>query len=175
MVTTTKRTKKTAKKAPLKKSQKEKVMAQQTETTVQETAAKAPQKYNVMTKKVKAESKKAPAKQSAAMESSATISGITKEYLGNKNICKTTFRLPVIAAPNAKRVYIVGDFNNWSINANRMKKHKNGAYTVQLDLEPGREYHFRYLIDENKWENDWKADKYVKSPYGDSDNSVVVL
>ncbi len=56
-----------------------------------------------------------------------------------------------------------------------MKKLKRGDYTIKLDLEPEREYQFRYLIDELKWENDWKADKYVKNPYGDSDNSVVIV
>ncbi len=56
-----------------------------------------------------------------------------------------------------------------------MKKAQNGDYTITLDLTPGKEYHFRYLIDESKWENDWNADKYVRSPYGDSDNSVVIV
>jgi hypothetical protein len=51
-----------------------------------------------------------------------------------------------------------------------MKKMKNGSFTITLDLEPGREYQFRYLIDDVVWENDWNADKYTKSPYGDSDN-----
>jgi hypothetical protein len=56
-----------------------------------------------------------------------------------------------------------------------MRKLKRGDYTIKLDLEPEREYQFRYLIDELKWENDWEADKYVKNPYGDSDNSVVIV
>ncbi len=100
---------------------------------------------------------------------------IKKEFLKTKNVCRVTFRLQKAAAPDAKSVYIVGDFNNWDIHANSMKKRKNEDYTITLDLEPGREYQFRYLIDESKWENDWKADKYVKSPYGDSDNSVVTV
>ena len=86
-----------------------------------------------------------------------------------------TFRLPKIAAPHAKSVCLVGDFNNWSIHANPMKKLRNGDYTITLDLETGREYQFRYFIDELEWENDWNADKYVESPYGDSDNSVVIV
>ncbi|HVO85402.1 MAG TPA: isoamylase early set domain-containing protein [Syntrophobacteria bacterium] len=102
-------------------------------------------------------------------------SGIMKEYLKNDQACKVTFRLPRIAAPDAKRICIVGDFNNWSIHAHPMKKLKNGDYTITVELEAGREYQFRYLIDEVRWENDWQADKYVRSPYGDSDNSVVVL
>jgi hypothetical protein len=101
--------------------------------------------------------------------------GIKKEFLKTKNVCRVTFRLPKAAAPDAKSVYIVGDFNNWDIHANPMKKRKNEYYTISFDLESGREYQFRYLIDESKWENDWKADKYVKSPYGDSDNSVVTV
>jgi hypothetical protein len=31
------------------------------------------------------------------------------------------------------------------------------------------------LIDETKWENDWHADKYVPTPYGNAENSVVVV
>ncbi|MFQ5712702.1 MAG: isoamylase early set domain-containing protein [Candidatus Scalinduaceae bacterium] len=100
--------------------------------------------------------------------------GIKKVYLRGRHVCKVTFRLPKVAAPDAKSVCIVGDFNNWNIHANPMKKLKNGDYAIALDLEPGREHLFRYLIDESKWANDWNADKYVKSPYGDSDNSFVV-
>ncbi len=56
-----------------------------------------------------------------------------------------------------------------------MKKLKDGDYSIKLDLETGRAYQFRYLIDEVKWENDWNADKYVRSVYGDCDNSVVIV
>ncbi|MBN2468146.1 MAG: isoamylase early set domain-containing protein [Deltaproteobacteria bacterium] len=100
---------------------------------------------------------------------------IKKKYLTSKDLCKVTFRLPRIAAPDAHRVCIVGEFNNWNIYANPMKRLKNGNYTITLDLEPGREYQFRYLIDDSRWENDWNADKYVKSPYGGADNSVVAV
>ncbi len=107
---------------------------------------------------------------------------VEKKVLETKKPCRITFRLPRItfrlpkvAAPGAMSVCVVGDFNNWNIHENPMKKLKNGDYTIKLDLEPGREYQFRYLIDELKWENDWNADKYVRSPYGDSDNSVVIV
>jgi FixJ family two-component response regulator len=108
-------------------------------------------------------------------EATATGTEIKKVYVKGKNMCKVTFKLPSIAAIDANRVCIVGDFNSWDISANPMKKLKNGNYTTTLQLEPGRQYQFRYLIDESKWENDWNADKYVKNPFGDSDNSVVVL
>lgn len=100
--------------------------------------------------------------------------GIKKQYLKRRKTCKVTFRLPRIAAPDAKAVCIVGDFNGWSIYASPMKRLRTGDFTITLEVEPGREYQFRYLIDEDRWENDWNADKYVKSPYG-SDNSVVIV
>ena len=113
-------------------------------------------------------------KKTTAEKSTTTSGGIKKENVKTRNICRVTFRLPKIAASDAKSVCIVGDFNNWNIHANPMKKLKNGDYTIKLDLEPRKEYQYRYFIDESKWENDWNADKYVKSLYGDSDNSVVM-
>lgn len=85
---------------------------------------------------------------------------VEKKFLKAKKACKITFRLPKAAAPDAKGVCIVGDFNNWNTHANPMKKLKDGDYSIKLDLEPGREYQFRYLIDdESKWENNKNADK----------------
>lgn len=119
--------------------------------------------------------RKTVSKKPAAKSETAPKSGIIKEYLKKGQACKVTFRLPRIAASDAKSVCIVGDFNNWSIHSHPMRKLKSGDYTITLELEPGREYQFRYFIDEIRWENDWQADKYVRSPYGDSDNSVVIV
>ncbi|MCR4291233.1 MAG: isoamylase early set domain-containing protein [Candidatus Scalindua sp.] len=98
--------------------------------------------------------------------------GIEKEFLGD--ICRVTFRLPESAAPDADSVCVVGDFNGWDRSENPMEKTGNGDYVVRLDLERGKEYQFRYLIDGTKWENDWDADRYVQNTYGDSDNSLVI-
>jgi 1,4-alpha-glucan branching enzyme len=133
------------------------------------------QKQRAAAKTAKTAAKKKSVEKSVSKETTVMSVGINKEYLKSRKTCKVTFRLPRIAATDAKSVCIVGDFNNWNLYANPMKKLKNGNYTVTLELKPGREYQFRYLIDESKWENDWNADKYVKSPYGDSDNSVVVV
>ncbi len=129
---------------------------------------------NTDKKKPNASSAKESA-QRTVKKSKASTGGIKKEYLKTKNICKVTFRLPRAAVVDGNLVYIVGDFNNWDTNANPMKKLKNGDHTIKLDLEPGREYQYRYFIDNGTWENDWQADKYIPTPYGDSDNSVVVV
>ncbi|UCE07270.1 MAG: isoamylase early set domain-containing protein [bacterium] len=63
----------------------------------------------------------------------------------------------------------------WDTKAIPLKKLKNGSFTVTIDLETERGYQFRYLIDGKIWENDWEADKYVPTHFGDSDNSVVII
>ena len=100
---------------------------------------------------------------------------IKKQYLKSKPVCKVTFRLPGEAAGSAESANIVGEFNDWNIYDSPMKKLKNGSFTLTIDLEPNREYQFRYLLDDKIWENDGEADMYVPNPYGDSENSVVVL
>jgi len=100
---------------------------------------------------------------------------IKKIYLKSRNACKVTFRMSKEAVPDAQQICLVGDFNEWNILANPMKRLKSGDFTMQVELQPGCDYQFRYHIDNSRWENDWQADKYVLNPFGDSDNSVVVV
>ena len=98
---------------------------------------------------------------------------ISKKFLKSKPVCKATFTLPVEAAPEAENVKIVGDFNEWNLEDGiKMKKQKNGIFKAIVDLEAGKEFQFRYLIDGEAWENYWEADAYVATPFG-SENSVV--
>ncbi len=100
--------------------------------------------------------------------------GFKKQYLKSGNSCRVTFRLPKDAAPKAHKVAIVGDFNDWNLSKTRMKKLKNGDYSITLSLHSKREYRFRYLIDDNRWENDWGADKYIPNPFGCDDSVIIV-
>ena len=80
--------------------------------------------------------------------------------------------MPTEAVQGAKKVVLVGDFNDWDAEAGiKMKKQKN-VYKTTVELETGKEYEFRYLLDGETWENDWAADKYVATPFG-VENSVV--
>ncbi len=123
------------------------------------------------TKKPATESSKASVR---AGKQKAEPLGIRKEYSKSHKVCHATFRLPGEAAPKARKVTLVGDFNGWDKETTRLQKLDNGDFTVTLELDPGREYRFRYLIDGKIWENDWRADKYVKNPYGDEDSVVCV-
>jgi len=88
--------------------------------------------------------------------------------------CKVTFTLPKEATMGASDVKLVGEFNKWNINnAIKMKKVKSNFEAV-VDLPVGRDYQFRYLINDTIWENDWNADNYVATPFG-VDNSVVYV
>ena len=101
---------------------------------------------------------------------------LSKQYLKSKPICKVTFSLPADAVSDAKQVALLGDFNNWnSKEATTLKKQKDGSYKATLELEPGKEYQFRYCIDGEKWMNDSDADKYVPAGVASEENSVVTL
>ena len=95
---------------------------------------------------------------------------LTKKFLKSKPVCKVTFQLPKDV--EAKQVSVAGDFNNWDTSAAPLKKTK-GIWKTTLDLEQGREYQFRYFVNEGEWHNDEAADKYTPNNV-DGDNSVVV-
>jgi 1,4-alpha-glucan branching enzyme len=101
-------------------------------------------------------------------------SGIKKQYLKSRPVCKVTFRLPSDGALTAETVTLAGEFNNWDKLATPMKRQKNGDFMVTVELDKDREYRFRYCIDGEKWENDWCADRYEPNPFGGHDSIVVV-
>jgi hypothetical protein len=53
-----------------------------------------------------------------------------------------------------------------------MRRDADGGFSVTVELEVGRAYRFRYLLDGVRWENDWAADAYVPNSYGEDDSVV---
>ncbi|HET6566470.1 MAG TPA: isoamylase early set domain-containing protein [Rhodothermales bacterium] len=91
----------------------------------------------------------------------------------NGKSVKVTFELPADVAENG--VAVVGDFNDWSNSKHKMKlDKKRSVWTKTISLKPGQTYQFRYLVDENNWRNDERADRYEPSPYF-SENGVIEL
>ena len=99
---------------------------------------------------------------------------LKKTFSKDKMTCNVTFTVSAEAAQGAKKINIAGDSNSWRRTDPPMKQGKDGSFSVKLALDVGKEYQFRYLLDGYKWENDWKADKYIPAPYSNADNSVVV-
>jgi hypothetical protein len=84
---------------------------------------------------------------------------------------RVTFRLPNVN--RAERICLVGEFNAWCPTANPL--YADGDHLVtEIVVPAGRVYRFRYLLDGDRWENDWAADDYVPNEFG-GDDSVVDL
>jgi hypothetical protein len=101
---------------------------------------------------------------------------LRKRYVKSRQVCKVTFELPGAQLPEgveAESVHLVGEFNDWDLTAAPMSPRKDGTFSLTLELQPGRAYQFRYLVNGKQWCNDWHADAYVLGGYG-ADNCVVV-
>jgi len=86
--------------------------------------------------------------------------------------CRVTFSLP--AEVQAQEVCLCGDFNEWNETAQPLKRRKDGSFAVTLSLKAGHEYRFRYLLDGERWENDWEADAYAPNEFGSEDSLLHV-
>mgnify|MGYP005839833319 FL=1 len=96
---------------------------------------------------------------------------IAKRAGPRPGVVLVTFRLPDTL--QAESVHLVGDMNDWdrhSLPLNRA--HPEGPWEVTIEVEQGRTYHFRYLVDGAVWQNDWDADGYATNPFG-GNNSVL--
>ena len=91
---------------------------------------------------------------------------------GAKGKARVTFTVdPQVGAQAAA---VCGEWNDWSAGAGIMQRDGEGGFSVTVDLDAGRAYRFRYLLDGQRWDNDWAADAYVRNDFG-GDDSVVDL
>ena len=97
-----------------------------------------------------------------------------KKTFTKDGTCKVTFIVSAEAAQGAKTINLAGDFNSWSSTDTPLEKKSDGSFSVCMTLPVDKEFQFRYLFDGCRWENDWKADKYIPAPFSNADNSVVV-
>ncbi len=86
-----------------------------------------------------------------------------------KGTCQVTFTLPKEVGDQT--AFVVGEFNNWDRHATPMKRAASGL-SVTLNLAAGKDYRFRYLLNETRWENDANADRYVPNSFGSEDSVV---
>ena len=96
---------------------------------------------------------------------------IKKQYLKSKPICKVTFS---IEAEDAKKVAVVGSFNEWNAKKAPLKKLKNGTFKGTIDLDKDSSYEFKYVVD-GAYVNDSEADSYAWNDFAGADNSVVTV
>lgn len=77
-----------------------------------------------------------------------------------------------LRAPDAKEVYVVGDFNNWTPDENSRMQMDSEAWQKKMPLEPGR-YHYRFVVD-GQWVDDPGNPRKESNPFGDT-NSLLEI
>lgn len=97
---------------------------------------------------------------------------LKKSYTKTGRSCRVTFKIPTTV--EAQEAAILGEFNEWSAEANPMKKLKDGSFSATLSIEAGKEYRFRYLLDGERWINDEEPDSLVVNRFGGEDCVVAV-
>lgn len=81
----------------------------------------------------------------------------------------TTFTL---LAPEAREVFLVGDFNNWRPDELKARRLKGGIWRKALTLKPGS-YQYLFLVDGQWWTDPDNAAR-VGNPFG-TENSVITV
>lgn len=97
---------------------------------------------------------------------------LKKSYSKTGRACRVTFKFtPGEEAANAA---LLGEFNSWDPQAHPMTRRKDGSFSTTLSLDAGREYRFRYLVDGDKWDNDFESDNEVLNRFGSRDSVIAV-
>lgn len=86
-----------------------------------------------------------------------------------KTIRSTEFSL---TAPEAKEVFVAGDFNDWNPSELAMRKFKAGKYVKKMKLKPGR-YEYLFVVDGN-WRTDPANTNRHPNVFG-TENSVIEI
>ena len=95
-----------------------------------------------------------------------------KTYGKTTKTCRVTFELP--AEVSARTASLCGDFNDWSPTDTPMTRRKDGRFSVTVPLPVDKTYRYRFLLDGNRWENDWDAEMYVHNEFGTEDSLISV-
>lgn len=96
---------------------------------------------------------------------------IKKKNLKTKPISKVTFTYD---APEASEIFLVGDFNKWNAESTPLKKLKKGPFKTIVDLEIGKSYEYKYIVD-GVYQNDQEPDALIFNKYANAENSLIKL
>jgi 1,4-alpha-glucan branching enzyme len=97
---------------------------------------------------------------------------LKKNYTRTGRSCRVTFYLP--SAVVADSVSLCGEFNNWDPAVHPMGKKKDGTFYTSLYLDAGQTYRYRFLLNGDRWENDWEAEAYAPNAHGTEDSLITV-
>lgn len=96
---------------------------------------------------------------------------LSKAYSKTGKSCRVTFSLKGVEAGD---VHLCGEFNGWDRTELPLIRRKDGRFSRSVQLDSGRRYRFRYLLDGRRWVNDTGADAFVANPFGTEDSVLEV-
>ena len=67
-------------------------------------------------------------------------------------------------APEAREIFLAGDFNQWDTQLLTMKRDKKGIWKLKTPLPPGR-YEYKFYVDGNWFEGSTGTEQ-VLNPFG---------
>ncbi len=108
---------------------------------------------------------------SSAEVTEKTITKRMKEIL-KENLPKLNEITLSVNAPDAKEVYLAGEFNNWKLDENSRMEQNNGSWSKSINLNSGK-YRYRFVIDGN-WTEDPNNPLKQVNPYGAMDSLLEI-
>lgn len=113
---------------------------------------------------------KARAKPVVTMEAlQKAMKTIVKEELPKMKLKDVTLTLK---APDAKEVFVAGEFNNWQTDGRSRMEQVDGVWQKKISLSEGT-YRYRFVID-GQWLEDPDNPNRAMNPYGQMDSLVEV-
>jgi hypothetical protein len=86
------------------------------------------------------------------------------------------FTLPAEALEGATEAVLLGDFNNWTPGKEfELESHQDGSFRTVISLEEGATYHYRFLLNNGRWVNDYNAQQYTPIAGLYIDNCVITV
>jgi 1,4-alpha-glucan branching enzyme len=82
----------------------------------------------------------------------------SRKNLGKRKVDFTLY------APEAREIFLAGDFNRWNTQSLRMKRDKKGIWKLKTPLPPGR-YEYKFYVDSNWFEGSTGTEQ-VFNPFG---------
>lgn len=93
---------------------------------------------------------------------------LIKRFFKTKEEVEVTFEMP---KAEWKTAQVAGEFNQWQPEPMKLNR-KTGMFRYKTRVPKEAAIQFRYLFDDQHWDNDPIADAYTPNGLG-SDNSVV--
>lgn len=78
----------------------------------------------------------------------------------------------ICLAPEAKQVFLIGDFNQWNTSSHPMKRNVDGSWHLAVPMGHGG-HHYQFLIDGER-KNDPRAQGLARNAAGEKVSMLMV-